>query len=158
MAQALSVAEAAGRLMQLLSEAKITISDATPTAVLDVFKVFADEPVACTNEMFLFEWGIFTFSSKPLIHVSLVRQLSTEQPEEEDPELWQVHCELLHEPTESFAELGRFHFWSGPFAYGASNRAEGLRDFFDDVAGSAGFVESLKLTHWRLEVWGDNPE
>jgi hypothetical protein len=134
------------------------VSDAAPTAVLDVFRVFANEPVACTSEMFLFELGIFTFSGKPLIHVSLVRQLRTEQPDQLDPELWQVHCELLHEPTVSFAALGRFHLWSDPFAYGASNRAEGLSDFFDEVAASVGFAAALQLAQWRLEVWGDNPE
>ena len=154
----MGVAEAAGRLRQLLSEAEIAVGDASPTAVLDVFRAFGNELVACTSEMFLFEWGIFTFSGKPMIHVSLVRQLRTEEPDELDPELWQVHCELQCEPTESFAELGGFHFWSHSFAFGANNRAEGLRDFFDKVAASPGFVEALQLTHWRLEVWGDYPE
>ena len=158
MAQALGVSEAAGRLRQLLSGAGVAVGDASPTAVLDVFRAFANELVACTSEMFLFEWGIFAFSGKPMIHVSLVRQLRTELPDELDPELWQVHCELLHEPTQAFAELGKFHFWSDPFAYGASNRTKGLNDFFDEVAVSTGFVEALKLTRWRLEVWGDNPE
>lgn len=158
MTQALTIAEADGRLRQLLGEAELAASGASPAAVVDVFKVFADELVECTSEMFLFQWGIFTFSGQPLVHVSLVRQFCTEQPDEEDPELWQVHCELLHEPTESFADLGRSHFWSDAFPYAANSRAEGLTAFFDKVAVAAGFVEAVKLTEWRLQVWGENPE
>jgi hypothetical protein len=142
-AQEFGVAEAAGRLRQSLSEAEIAVSDASPTAVLNVFRAFGNELVACTSEMILFEWGIFPFSGKPTIHVSLVRQLRTEEPDELDPELWQVHCELLDEPTEAFRELGGSHFWSDPFASGSSHRAEGLRDFFAEVAASPGFVEAL---------------
>jgi hypothetical protein len=60
--------------------------------VVDVFRVFAGEPVACTSEIFLFEWGVFRFSGERLIHLSLVRQLRTESAMSLDGALWQVHC------------------------------------------------------------------
>ena len=158
MLEALAIPEAEPRLRQLLDESAVSSGHVSPAEVLEVFQVFADETVACTSDSLLFEWGVFAFTGQPLIHVSWVRQFCVEEPSEDDSELWQVHCELLHEPTESFSRIGGSHLWSDQFPHGASGRAEGLRNFFARVKGSAGFVEASKLADWRLAVWANNPE
>jgi hypothetical protein len=154
----LALLEAEPRLRQLLDESAVSGGHVSPAEVLGVFQAFADEAVACTSDSVLFEWDVFAFGGRPLIHMSWVRQFSVEEPSEDDPELWQIHCELLHEPTASFSRIGGSHLWSDQFPYGASDRAEGLRKFFDRVKASAGFVEASNLADWRLEVWATNPE
>ncbi len=158
MSEPLAIPEAEPRLRQLLDDSAVSGGRVSPAEVLDVFQAFAGEAVACTTDSVLFEWGVFAFTGQPLIHVSFVRQFRVDEPSEDDPELWQVHCELLHEPTEPFSRIGGSHLWSDQFQRGANDRSEGLKNFFDRVEASAGFVEASNLADWRLEVWADNPE
>ena len=125
MLESLAIREAEPRLRQLLDESAVSGGHVSPAEVLDVFQAFADETVACTSDSILFEWGVFAFTGQPLIHVSWVRQFCIDQPSADDPELWQVHCELLHEPTESFSRIGGSHLWSDQFPHGAVTELKG---------------------------------
>src|SRR6266446_4944091 len=112
MSEPLAIPDAERRLRQLLEQSASSRGHVSPAEVLAAFKTFADEAVVCTSDSLLFEWGIFTFTGQPVMHVSFVRQFRVQEPQDEDPELWQVHCELLHEPTDSLVRTGRSHFWS----------------------------------------------
>lgn len=60
--------------------------------IVNVFEKMCDIPME--NDMILFETGTFSFTGEPMFQFSLVRQFPNE-----DEEYFQVHLDVLYNPT-----------------------------------------------------------
>ena len=91
---------------------------ATPAEALPVFEEFArvgfDVSATAEADLLLYEYGVFSFTGRPLFTVSLVRQFEICDEAGEHDGYVQFRCEFGFEPDPELAALGERVHWGIP--------------------------------------------
>lgn len=113
--------EALRTLDRMLADAGFDRERPDPRVVLRVFREFAQVPVACAEDLFLFQTGTYDFTGPELFAVDFTRQFSHENEDGEYAGMEQLHCVIYYEPTDELRALTR-NLWS--------SACDSVADFF----------------------------
>jgi hypothetical protein len=121
-------------LDRMLREAGFDSELPDPLVALRVFRAFAEIPVECADDRFLFQVGIYSVSAPEQFSLDLTRQFA----HEEDGEyigMEQLHCTIYYEPTAELRTLEN-NLWSSECA--------SVAEFFERVAEMPEFQIPLR--------------
>ena len=94
--------------------------------IVDVFEAMCQIPIA--DDDILFEVGTFDFTGSAQFYFSLVRQLPSE--DEEDDEFCQIHVDVLYTPTAKNAQYSG-NIWNTEVEGNIFERIRKSKVFFD---------------------------
>ena len=106
--------EALQTLDGMLAEAGFDSDRPDPRVALQVFRSFAEIPVACAEDLLLFQTGTYDFTGPELFSLDLTRQFTHEE-DGEYAGMEQLHCVIYYEPTPELRGLTR-NLWSSACA------------------------------------------
>lgn len=130
-------------LDRMLREAGFDSDLPDPLVALRVFRAFADIPVECADDRFLFQVGIYSFSAPEQFSLDLTRQFAHEEGGEYIG-MEQLHCTIYYEPTAELRTLER-NLWSSECA--------SVAEFFERVSEMREFQIPLRSgTPLRAEI------
>jgi hypothetical protein len=128
----------------MLGEAGFDRERPDPSVALRVFRAFAKIPVACADDRFLFQVGVYSFSAPEQFSLDLTRQFAHEEGGEYIG-MEQLHCTMYYEPTADLRTL-EGNLWSSEFA--------SVAEFFERVEEMPEFRIPLRSgTPLRAEIF-----
>jgi hypothetical protein len=125
-------------LEEMLTDARFDREHPDPRIVLGVFRAFAQIPVACADDVMLFEVGSYSFSGPELFELALTRQFAHEE-NGEYLGIEQLHYTFYYEPTDELRAL-KCTLWSA--------HCSSLAEFFDRVE---------QMPEFQIPVSGSTP-
>lgn len=140
----IATSEALETLDRMLGEAGFDRARPDPLVALRVVQAFAEIPVACAEDAFLFQTGTYSFTGPELFSLHFTRQFTHEEEDGEYGGMEQLHCVIYYEPTPELRAL-TCTLWS--------SRCESLAEFFAQVDALPAFqIPVCDHTPLRAEI------
>ena len=143
----ITTAQTRSTLEEMPTDARFDREHPDPQIVLDVFREFAQIPVACASDLILFQVGSYSFTGPELFELDLTRQFAHEE-NGQYVGMEQLHCTLYYQPTDELRAL-KCNLWSA--------HCSSLAEFFDRVEQLPEFqIPVRSSTPLRADIGQEN--